>query len=311
MSGLDLAALSRRSPSRPLTRFAPSPTGRLHLGHLVNALYVWGVARALGGRVRLRIEDHDRERSRSEFERAILDDLAWLGFEADEPPPDRVRRGEDLRQSDRDERYHEALRRLTSAGLAYWCDCSRRRIEREAGTVAGELRYDGRCRLRGLGPGADRGIRVRLDGGAEAFVDARLGPQAQDPAAQCGDLLVRDRVGQWTYQFAVTVDDLAEGVALVIRGTDLLSSTGRQIALARLLGRPSPAIFLHHGLVVGPNGEKLSKANRDTGLGDLREAGVSADEAIGRAAAAVGLIDTPRPLRAADVRALVSATALR
>ena len=303
MIDLDLAALAARLPARPVTRFAPSPTGHLHLGHLVNAVYVWGLARALGGRVRLRIEDHDRERSRPEFEQSLLSDLEWLDLRPDAPALARVRLG-DARQSAHDDRYHAALTRLTEAGLTYWCDCSRQRILRESGTVEGEIRYDGHCRGRGLGPGPDRGIRVRLDDRLEAFDDARLGPQWQQPSAQCGDLLLRDRLGQWTYQFAVTVDDLADAVDLVIRGEDLLASTGRQIALARLLGRTAPPVFLHHGLVLGASGTKLSKSNEDTGLRELRAAGLDAATVIGRAAAAAGLLDRERPVSAGELHTL-------
>jgi glutamyl-Q tRNA(Asp) synthetase len=133
-----------------------------------------------------------------------------------------------------------------------------------------------------------------MEDGEEVFDDLRLGEIRQGPARQCGDLLVRDRVGNWTYQFAVVIDDLVEQVTLVIRGEDLLSSTGRQLRLARLLGRTLPPVFLHHPLVRGADGEKLSKSNRDTGIIELRDAGVSPADVIGRAAAAVGLIDRPR-----------------
>lgn len=289
-----LHRLRDRLDGSPVTRFAPSPTGRLHLGHIVNAIYVWGLAGALGGTVQLRIEDHDRERSRAEFERGIHDDLEWLGFVPDA----------DFRQSDRLERYLSALQRLQQAGRVYWCDCSRQRIAHNAGDVGSELRYDGFCRNRGLGPGPDRGVRVRLDGGDEVFDDARLGVIRQAPADQCGDLLVRDRHGNWTYQFAVTVDDLADSVSLVIRGEDLLASTGRQIQLARLLGRHEPPVFLHHPLVRGVDGEKLSKSNRDTGIVELREAGIAASAVIGRAAAAVALLDGPCRIAAKDVSQL-------
>jgi glutamyl-tRNA synthetase/glutamyl-Q tRNA(Asp) synthetase len=289
-----LARLRDRLDGAPVTRFAPSPTGRLHLGHIVNAIYVWGVARALGGVVRLRIEDHDRERSRTEYDRGIFEDLEWLGF-----LPDAAER-----QSDHVDRYWDALRRLSDADLVYWCDCSRQRIARNARGTATELRYDARCRNRGLGPGPNRGIRVHMDEGDEVFEDALVGPIWQAPAHQCGDLLVRDRVGNWTYQFAVAVDDLVENVTLVIRGQDLLDSTGRQIRLARLLGRDRPAVFLHHPLLHGADGEKLSKSNHDTGICELREAGVAADDVIGRAAAAAGLIDRPRPIAARDVAEL-------
>jgi glutamyl/glutaminyl-tRNA synthetase len=286
-----LARLRDRLDGAPVTRFAPSPTGRLHLGHIVNAIYVWGVARALEGVVCLRIEDHDRERSRPEYDRGIFEDLEWLGFRADVAG----------RQSDHVDRYWDALHRLSDADLVYWCDCSRQRIARDAGGDASELRYDRRCRERGLGPGPNRGIRVRLDEGEEVFDDALLGRIRQVPARQCGDLLVRDRVGNWTYQFAVTVDDLVENVTLVIRGQDLLDSTGRQIRLARLLGRDRPPVFLHHPLVHDADGEKLSKSNRDTGICELRDAGVSPAEVIGRAAAAAGLIDRVRPIAATEV----------
>jgi glutamyl-tRNA synthetase/glutamyl-Q tRNA(Asp) synthetase len=304
---VDLRALAPRLPARPVTRFAPSPTGLLHLGHLVNVIYVWGIARALGGTVRLRLEDHDRQRSRREYESAILDDLEWLGFFPDSPSVAEVRADDrsNARQSDRPERYTSALALLRDRGLAYWCDCSRQLVRAEGGTADGELRYSGRCRTRGLGPGGDRGVRARLDDSEERFEDGRLGMQIQHPAAQCGDVLARDRHGQWTYQFAVTVDDMTDGVDLVIRGTDLLPSTGRQMALARLLGRAEPAIFVHHPLILAPTGEKLSKSNRDVGLAALREAGVSPQEAIGRAAAAVGLIEKAAPLRASEVSRVV------
>jgi len=294
---VDLRALAPRLAAHPVTRFAPSPTGLLHLGHLVNAIYTWGLAGALGGSVQLRIEDHDRSRSRPEYENGILEDLAWLGFVADRPP---------VRQSDRLARYAAALASLSDRGLTYWCDCSRQTVRAEGGTVGGELRYSGRCRDRRLGPGGDRGVRVRLHEGDERFDDGRLGPQVQQPSAQCGDLLARDRHGQWTYQFAVSVDDMQDGVDLVVRGMDLLPSTGRQIALARLLGRPRPPMFVHHPLILAASGEKLSKSNRDVGLTALRADAVSAEDAIGRAAAAVGLIEVPMTVAASDVARLVA-----
>jgi glutamyl-tRNA synthetase/glutamyl-Q tRNA(Asp) synthetase len=119
-----------------------------------------------------------------------------------------------------------------------------------------------------------------MDPGVERFVDGMLGPQQHEPLAQCGDLLVRDRVGNWTYQFAVTVDDMVEGITDVIRGHDLLASTGRQIQLARLLGRPTPATFHHHPLILNDDGEKLSKSKGDTSLRELRAAGLSPADVI-------------------------------
>ena len=320
-----------------ITRFAPSPTGHLHLGHLVNAIYVWRLARRAGGQVRLRIEDHDRERSKPEFERSILDDLEWLGYLPDLPAISAFRAGPcDGRQSDHPERYDDALARLITVGRVYGCSCSRAEIiKRTKGSapapprgaprlarrgrlasLAGgrarlapraglrpdgrrgaqpaaaadneELRYDGFCSTRGLPPGPGVGARVRLDPGVETFDDGMLGLQQQEPTTQCGDLLVRDRLGHWTYQFAVTVDDLVEGITHVIRGRDLVASTGRQIQLARLLGRTTPPTFLHHPLILGADGEKLSKARQDTSLRDLRAAGLSPAHVIARAEAAVG-----------------------
>jgi glutamyl-tRNA synthetase/glutamyl-Q tRNA(Asp) synthetase len=286
----DLARLEAVLGAPPLTRFAPSPTGYLHLGHVVNAIYVWGIARALGGRVLLRIEDHDRIRSRSEYELALLQDLAWLGFEPDT--------GHDpvLRQSDTPLVYEESLSCLRNTTGVYVCECSRKAI--------GGERYDGRCRQRALHDGPGRGLRATLGSGTETFDDALLGRMTQSPAEQCGDLLVRDRDGQWTYQFAVTVDDMRQGVTLVIRGGDLVSSTGRQILLARMLGRRNTAVFLHHPLIHDERGEKLSKSAGDTGVRDLRLAGFSAPAVIGMAAYQVGLTTAPDSIPASEVAKL-------
>jgi glutamyl-tRNA synthetase/glutamyl-Q tRNA(Asp) synthetase len=160
-----------------------------------------------------------------------------------------------------------------------------------------------------VSPPADAGIRVELDTAPEQFEDRALGTMVQTPAEQCGDLLLRDRDGNWTYQFAVTVDDMNDGVDLVVRGLDLLSSTGRQIKLARMLGRASPPAFYHHPLIIKPDGEKLSKASGDTGVRELRAAGEGPSAVIGRAAAAVGLIGSPGPVDAAASSRLIRAPA--
>jgi glutamyl-tRNA synthetase/glutamyl-Q tRNA(Asp) synthetase len=269
-----------------ITRFAPAPTGWLHLGHVLNAEYVWAAAHAGGGRVLLRIEDHDRERSRREYERGILDDLDWLGYVPDIFPTDAFRAGRcDGRQSDRGEVYDAAAARLIARGLVYGCDCTRKDVG--AASPAGELRYSGRCRDRGLPLGNDIGWRVRLDRTVERFTDGRLGPQTQVPFDQCGDLLIRDRRGNWTYQFAVTVDDFMQGIDLVIRGDDLLASTGRQMQLARLLGRETTPRFVHHPLIMKTPGQKLSKSDGDTGIRELRAQGLRPDEVRAMARAAV------------------------
>jgi glutamyl/glutaminyl-tRNA synthetase len=251
-----------------ISRFAPAPTGLLHLGHVVNAVYVWRETRARNGRILLRIEDHDRQRSRPEFEAAILDDLAWLGFAADAPR---------VRQSERGAIYEDALARLRAQGLVYACSCSRAEIA--------SSRYAGTCRDRALPEARGLGVRVRLDPTVERFVDLRHGLQEQRPSEQCGDLLIRDREGNWTYQFAATVDDFVQGVTLVIRGDDLLESTGRQIQLARLLGRTDPPQFLHHPLIMKSADQKLSKADSATGIRELRASGWTAEQVVEEAMA--------------------------
>lgn len=272
--------------SASLTRFAPAPTGWLHLGHVLNALYVWNTARAAGCRVMLRIEDHDRERCRPEYERGILDDLDWLEFVPGVYPTRMFRAGRcDGRQSDREAVYHEALGRLRDRGLIYACDCTRRSLA-VAGAPpdpGGELKYPGTCRDRNLPLADGLGWRVCLPAGVEVFEDALLGRQEQSPAEQCGDMLIRDRLGNWTYQFAVTVDDWRQGVDLVIRGLDLLPSTGRQIQLARLLGREVPPIYMHHPLVMKTPDQKLSKSDRATGIRDLRAAGWTREQVFAAA----------------------------
>jgi glutamyl/glutaminyl-tRNA synthetase len=306
MQSLDLAALRHRLPAAPLTRFAPSPTGYLHLGHVANAVWVWGLARALGGRVALRIEDHDRGRCRAEFERAALEDLEWLGLAPDLGRPEEVRRGASpFRQSDCGGIYAAALDRLARSETVYACDCSRRDIALEAGDPFNrETPYPGRCRTRGLAPAAGRGLRVVMPDGAESFTDARLGEVTQSPRDQCGDLLLRDRMGNWTYQFAVVVDDLRQDIDFVVRGEDLLSSTGRQLRLSRMLGRERPPVYLHHPLIVKDDGAKLSKSSGDTGIRELREAGATPGSVLGEAAWRTGLAARPAPLTADGLAAL-------
>ena len=257
-----------------ITRFAPAPTGYLHLGHVLNAVYVWELARASGpdSRVLLRIEDHDRTRSRPEFESALVEDLEWLGFSPD---------GEVVRQSARGAIYEDALNALRTRALVYACGCSRSEI--------GPGPYPGTCRGKNLPDTDGAGLRVRLDLEIERFDDLRLGPQEQRPSEQCGDIMVRDRNGHWTYQFAVVVDDWLQGVTHVVRGEDLLDSTGRQIQLARLLGRREPPAFLHHALLMKTPTQKLSKSDGDTGVRDLRARGWSARQVIDRAMSLAGI----------------------
>ncbi len=273
----DLGSLPRGG----LTRFAPAPTGYLHLGHVVNALWTWGLARATGGRVLLRIEDHDRTRSRPAYDAALREDLAWLGFLPDLGP---VRQ----REPDALAAYAAALDRLRAAGVIYGCTCTRSTFADWA--TSNERPWSGEgcpgmCRERRL-PGPT--LRVALGTGPEAWVDGLVGSCSAE-VAPAGDLVVRDRHGDWTYGFCVVVDDLRQDVDLVIRGRDLLHATPTQVRLARRLGRREPPAFLHHPLVHRADGSKLSKAAGDTGVRELRAAGFSAADLITRAAAEGGV----------------------
>ena len=269
----------------------------------------------------LRIEDHDRGRCRREYELALLDDLDWLGLVPDGASTDAFRSGpHPQRQSDDPARYAARLTALEARQLAYPCICSRTEIERSVTAPAGsdgshdvgadsdadgsELRYPGTCRKRDVDPTSTTARRVRMESDAETFDDARLGPQTHDPSMQSGDLLVRDRDGNFTYQFAVVVDDLEQPVDVVIRGEDLLSSTARQIQLARLLGRPVAPRFAHHPLVRNAEGRKLSKSAGDSGVRELRAAGQTPHDVLGAAAFAAGLAPSVRRLDASDLAGL-------
>ena len=242
-------------------------------------LWTWGVARAVDGRVLLRIEDHDRTRSRPAFDAAIIDDLAWLGFVADRGP---------IRQTDPDAlaAYGEAAGRLRTEGRLYGCDCTRATFAAwytAHGRQWPGLGCPGDCRVRGLdGPV----WRAALGAGRETWMDALVGPCEGDVTGHGGDLPIRDRHGQWTYGFCVVVDDLRQGVDLVIRGRDLLHATPAQIRLGRLLGRERPPTYLHHPLIRRPDGSKLSKSAGDTGVRELRAAGRTPAEVRSLAAAA-------------------------
>jgi glutamyl/glutaminyl-tRNA synthetase len=270
-------------PSRR-TRFAPAPTGFLHLGHVANALWVWGASRIAGAEVLLRIEDHDRQRSRAAFDAAIPEDLAWLGFTAESGP---------VRQTDADAvaAYREAINVLAARDLVYRCGCSRATFAawaREHGRDWSGPGCPGACRMLALPDDSGTSLRVALGAGTESFDDLLVGHQIGEPAAT-GDLVVRDRSGNWTYGFAVVVDDLRQGNDLVVRGEDLLPETARQIRLGRLLGRSEPPRFLHHPLIRKPSGAKLSKSDGDTGVRDLRALGWS-PEAVRTEAARRALV---------------------
>jgi len=236
----------------PLTyvgRFAPSPTGPLHFGSLVAALASWLDARRHGGRWLLRMEDLDPPREVPGAADAILRTLEAFGLTWDGPV---------LYQSTRQAAYEAALEQLRAAGLAYDCGCTRREVA-EAGKpgLDGPI-YPGTCR-NGLPPGkSPRAVRVRSEADPIEFTDRQQGPIGQDVAREVGDFVIRRADGLYAYQLAAVVDDAFQGVTHVVRGADLLDSTPRQILLQRRLGLPTPA-YLHHNLVLTPQGEKLSK----------------------------------------------------
>jgi len=235
-------------------RFAPSPTGPLHLGSLVTALASWLDARAHGGDWLVRIEDIDYPRCVKDADTGILRTLAQLHLHPDEPP---------VWQSRRESLYADALRRLDAAGHLYPCGCSRKEIADSLVHVRERhqtLGYPGTCR-NGLHGKLPRAWRVRVPDGPAAticFDDRWQGRQCQNLETELGDFVLRRADGLWAYQLAVVVDDAAQGITHVVRGADLLDSTPRQMHLQRLLKMPTPA-YLHVPVVVNAIGEKLSK----------------------------------------------------
>ena len=246
-------------------RFAPSPTGLLHAGSLAAALASWLDARAHGGAWLVRIEDVDTPRCMPGADAAILNQLASCGLEPDEAP---------VWQSARAALYEPALARLIEQGAAYPCGCTRSDIAQALAAQGaprprhGELVYPGTCRD-GLHGKPARATRLRTDGPAITWHDRRLGPQSQHVASAVGDFVLRRADGLWAYQLAVVVDDAAQGITHVVRGEDLADNTPRQILLQRALGLTTPS-YLHAPLVLGADGEKLSKQNGAQAL-DLRD----------------------------------------
>jgi glutamyl-Q tRNA(Asp) synthetase len=246
-------------------RFAPSPTGPLHAGSLVAALGSWLDARVHGGQWLVRIEDVDLPRCPPGTDRLILDQLARCGLRPDEPP---------WWQSARSAEYGQARDRLLQGGHAYACGCTRSEIEsalaaRGVITAPGqELVYPGTCR-EGLQGKAARATRFRARGGPTRWVDRRLGAQDQDVAREVGDFILHRADGLAAYQLAVVVDDAAQAITHVVRGADLADNVPRQRQLQQALGLPAPR-YLHTPLVMGVDGQKLSKQNGARAL-DLHE----------------------------------------
>ena len=276
-----------------LGRFAPSPTGVLHLGNLRTALASWLSARAVGGCWLIRMEDVDGPRCRRDLGEAQLRDLGALGLDSDEPL---------LWQSERGDRYRAVLETLHQAGHLYPCACSRKDLQALASAPHLEdgLRpYPGRCRGPGW-EGFDRALRLRLPEGPVTWADLVLGSQHDDPATLTGDPLLFRRDGCFAYHLAVVVDDGDQGVTEVVRGGDLRAVTATQIRLQEALGLPRPA-YAHLGMVVGPDGSRLGKRAGALGVAALAARGVGTAEVLGWLGWSLGCLAEPQPCQAAEL----------
>ncbi|HEX9399868.1 MAG TPA: tRNA glutamyl-Q(34) synthetase GluQRS [Anaeromyxobacter sp.] len=293
----------------PRGRFAPSPTGPLHLGNARTALISWLAARAAGGAYVMRVEDLDGPRVRPGLEGRILDELRWLGIDWDEGP-DVGGPSAPYRQSERAPAYAAALARLRALDLVYPCFCSRAEIAAVAQAPHGPSdegpRYPGTCARLDAAEAARRTAarrpawRFHAAPGKVRFHDGLHGAQEVDVAAQVGDFVVARADGVPAYQLAVVVDDAAMAVTDVVRGDDLLPSTGRQLLLYAALGLPPPR-FAHVPLVVGDDGERLAKRHGALSLGELRERGADPLAVVGLLAELSGLASAGARLAAADL----------
>lgn len=253
------------------TRFAPSPTGVLHLGSVRTALFCWLYARHHGGQFVLRIEDTDRERSTPENVQAILDGLEWLGLDADEGP---------IFQTHRFDRYRAVIDEWLAAGKAYRCYCTREELAelRERQMQSGEkVRYDGRCRDRSdVREGVDPVVRFRNPDTGDVVVDDMVRGRVVFSNRELDDLIIARSDGSPTYNFTVVVDDSDMQISHVIRGDDHLNNTPRQMNMLEALGAPLPA-YAHLPMILGPDGAKLSKRHNAVDIRDYRDGGYLAE----------------------------------
>jgi glutamyl-tRNA synthetase len=294
-------------PPVPRTRLAPSPTGELHLGNARTFLLTWALARREGWSVVLRIEDLDGPRVREETVAGCLASLEWLGMDWDGP----VRRqSEDLRP------FRDAMASLAARGLVFRCDLSRKDVRLAASAphaADGETRYEPSLRpgREAFGFADERANhRLLVEAGPEPVVDELLGPRTFDPGLEAGDLLLWTKAGVPSYQLAVTVDDLAQGVTDVVRGDDLLPSAARQAILHRHLGGTPPR-WWHLPLVLDHEGRRLAKRSSDLSLAALRERGVARERVLGFLAFHSGLVPRLEPLDRDRFRDLVDRDTLR
>ena len=271
-------------------RFAPTPSGRMHLGNVFSALMAWLSVRSQGGEMVLRMEDLDTLRTSGEYAEILREDLAWLGLDYDrETPP----------QSTRAQTYDRYFRRLEAAGLLYPCYCTRSQLHsvNAPHLSDGTYVYPGTCRS--LTEAQRRAIhrapawRVQVPDREWSLEDRVQGQYQLNLARECGDMVVRRADGVYVYQLAVTVDDGEAGVTEVVRGMDLLSSAPRQMYLQELFGFPHP-VYAHVPMLLAPDGRRLSKRDRDLDLGELRKCKTPA-EITGHLAFAAGLIDQDTP----------------
>lgn len=277
-------------------RFAPTPSGRMHLGNVFAALIAWLSVRSQGGEMVLRMEDLDTLRTSDAYARLLRQDLAWLGLDYDrETPP----------QSTRSETYNRYFDRLMEMGLLYPCYCTRSQLHsvNAPHLSDGTYVYPGTCR--NLTPQARRAMnrapawRVVVQDRLWSLDDRVQGRYELNLAKDCGDMVVRRADGVYVYQLAVTVDDGEAGVTEVVRGMDLLSSAPRQMYLQELFGFPHPQ-YAHVPMLLAPDGRRLSKRDRDLDLGELQKR-FSPEAIIGLLAHAAGLIDRPAPISAAEL----------
>lgn len=282
-------------------RFAPSPTGEMHLGNAWAALLAWLQVRAAGGTMVLRMEDLDPDRSRSRYAELLQEDLHWLGLDWDEGPATGGEYGPYF-QSERTALYQMAFDRLTAADLVYPCFCTRAELAAAAPHGSDrETPYPGTCRNRpGPPPNRRPAARLRVPAGIVAFTDQLQGEHSQDVAAEIGDFVLRRADGTFAYQLAVVVDDALMRITHVLRGDDLLVSTPRQLLLYRLLGW-EPPVFTHVPLLLGEDDHRLSKRHGDVSVRSLRQCGVRSETIVGSLATAAGLLEAFRPLPASEL----------
>ena len=287
-------------PNTIIGRFAPSPSGRMHLGNAFSCLLAWLSARSAGGEIVLRQEDLDPARCRREYADQLEDDLRWLGLDWDRGGS---AGGESYYQSNRREIYAAYLEQLEAQGLLYPCFCSRGELHAPSAPHAsdGTLLYSGACRSLTAAERAERAqlrrpaLRIRVPEEEIAFTDGLQGEYRENLARDCGDFILRRSDGVHAYQLAVVVDDALMGVNQVVRGRDLLSSTPRQLWLQELLGLPHPEYY-HVPLLLSGDGRRLSKRDGDLDLGAIRASGASPEAVIGRLACCAGLLERPEPV---------------